>query len=49
MLDIDHDTKQAYTENLNIAGEETVLLEPNMDQIESKLTAPNLTGNDYSV
>lgn len=44
MIDIDHETKSAFSENLSIPGEEAILLEPNMDQIESKLMAPNLTG-----
>jgi hypothetical protein len=44
MLDIDHETKSAYSENLSIPGEEAVLLEPNMDQIDGKLMSPNLTG-----
>ncbi len=44
MIDIDHETKAAYSENLSIPGEEAVLLEPNMDQIDVKLTSPNLTG-----
>ena len=44
MIDIDHETKAAYSENLNIPGEEATLLEPNMDQIEGKMVAPNLTG-----
>jgi hypothetical protein len=44
MIDIDHETKSAFSENLSIPGDEAILLEPNMDQIDSKLTAPNLTG-----
>ena len=44
MIDIDHETKSAFSENLSIPGEEAILLEPNMDQIESKLMAPNMTG-----
>lgn len=44
MIDIDHETRSAYTENLTIPGEEAVLLEPNMDQIDHKLSAPNMTG-----
>ncbi|CAF0897622.1 unnamed protein product [Rotaria sp. Silwood1] len=43
MIDIDHETKSAYSENLSIPGEEAALLEPNMDQIDSKLMSPNLT------
>lgn len=44
MIDIDHETKYAYSENLSLPGEEAVLQEPNMDQIEGKLTTPNMTG-----
>lgn len=44
MIDIDHETKSAYSENLSIPGEEAILLEPNMDQIDSKLSSPNMTG-----
>ncbi len=44
MIDIDHETKSAYSENLGIPGEEAALLEPNMDQIDGKLMSPNLTG-----
>ena len=44
MIDIDHETKSAYSENLNIPGDEIVLTEPSMDQIETKLRSPNLTG-----
>jgi hypothetical protein len=44
MIDIDHETKSAYSENLSIPGEEAVLQEPNMDQIDTKLRSPNLTG-----
>lgn len=44
MIDIDHETRSAYSENLSIPGEEATLLEPNMDQIEGKLMSPNLTG-----
>ncbi|CAF4407325.1 unnamed protein product [Rotaria socialis] len=44
MIDIDHETKSAFSENLSIPGEEAILLEPNMDQIDSKLMSPNLTG-----
>ncbi|CAF0715968.1 unnamed protein product [Adineta steineri] len=43
MIDIDHETKSAYSENLSIPGEEVILLEPNMDQIDGKLISPNLT------
>ncbi|CAF1196097.1 unnamed protein product [Rotaria sordida] len=43
MIDIDHETKSAYSENLSIPGEEAILLEPNMDQIDSKLMSPNIT------
>ena len=49
MIDIDHETKSAFSENLSIPGEEAILLEPNMDQIESKLQDPNLTGTVSSV
>lgn len=44
MIDIDHETKYAYSDNLSIPGEEAVLQEPNMDQIDAKLSSPNLTG-----
>lgn len=47
MIDIDHETGSAYTENLNIPGEEAVLHEPNMDQIDHKLSAPNMTGKIF--
>lgn len=47
MIDIDHETGSAYTENLNIPGEEAVLHEPNMDQIDHKLSAPNMTGKVF--
>jgi len=49
MIDIDHETKSAYSENLSIPGEEAVLLEPNMDQIDGKLMSPNLTGISCSL
>ena len=44
MIDVDHETKTAFSENLSIPGEEAILLEPNMDQIDAKMNAPNLTG-----
>lgn len=44
MIDIDHDTKSAYSDNLGIPGEEAVLQEPDMDQIDVKLVSPNVTG-----
>ena len=44
MIDIDHETRSAYSENLSISDEEAILLEPDMTQIDNKLTSPNLTG-----
>ncbi|CAF0934034.1 unnamed protein product [Adineta ricciae] len=43
MIDIDHETRSAFSENLSIPGEEAILLEPNMDQIEGKLMSPSMT------
>jgi hypothetical protein len=44
MIDIDHETKTAYSDNLSIPGEEAILQEPQMEQIDGKLLSPNLTG-----
>lgn len=49
MIDIDHETRSAFSENLSIPGEEAILLEPNMDQIDTKLSSPNLTGMSMSL
>lgn len=46
MIDIDHETRSAFSENLSIPGEEAILLEPNMDQIEGKLMSPSMTGKN---
>ena len=46
MIDIDHETRSAYIENLTISGEEAVLQEPNMESIGNKMCSPNITGNE---
>lgn len=44
MIDIDHETKSAYSDNLGIPGEAAALQDPDMDQIDVKLASPNVTG-----
>ncbi|CAF0729389.1 unnamed protein product [Didymodactylos carnosus] len=43
MLDIDHETQTVFIENLTMPGEEPLLIDPDIEQIDSKLSSPNMT------